>query len=106
MNPPTQCIPCSLERAAWPEHPRVFGLQVRGGAWRDTHRVEDGDLLVCEHGRVPRDGDLVVVWLDNESVLRRHHVDRQGHVSLDGRPATDEPMVQGVVLRVVRRAEG
>jgi repressor LexA len=87
---------------------RTFALQVRGDSMIDAHIV-DGDIVILEDRKEPRDGDIVAALIDGETTLKRYLVER-GRPYLkaenprypDLRPAHDL-RIQGVMVSLVRR---
>jgi repressor LexA len=88
--------------------PRTFALEVRGDSMVGRHIVE-GDLVVLEHGRTPRSGDVVAALIDNESTLKTFVLE-------NGRPwlkaenprypkliPAQELVIQGVMVALVRK---
>ncbi|WP_238538478.1 LexA family protein [Nitrolancea hollandica] len=59
-----------IKRAEFPKE--VYGLQVTGDCMRSL-RIQHGDIVIVEppHGRIPRNGDLVVVRVGDEVSLKR-----------------------------------
>jgi len=90
---------------------RTFVLEVRGDSMIGRH-ILDGDLVVLEHGRTPRHGDVVAALIDNESTLKTFMQER-------GRPPhlraenpkypklypANELVIQGVMVGLIRRAK-
>jgi len=86
-------------------------LEVRGDSMIGRH-ILDGDLVVLEHGRTPRHGDVVAALIDNESTLKTFMQER-------GRPPhlraenpkypklypANELVIQGVMVGLIRRAK-
>lgn len=72
----------------------------------------DGDLVVLEHGRTPRTGDVVAALIDNESTLKTFVQDRgkPPHLKAENpkypqlHPAA-ELVIQGVMIALVRKQE-
>ncbi len=86
-----------------------FALKVEGDSMVDDG-ILPGDTVIVRHGTVPRDGDVVVALVDNETTIKRFYR-RDGAIEL--RPANrtmhpitvaaDRVTVQGVVLALHRR---
>lgn len=87
---------------------KTFALEVQGDSMIDDH-IRDGDYVVCERRKQPRDGDTVVALLDNgEATLKRLYKDRSGYrlqpANSSFKPIyTNKLNVQGVVVGVIRR---
>lgn len=85
---------------------RIFALRAPDDALESIH-ICKGDVVVCEHGRKPRDGDVVAVLLNGRSALRIYGIaNRKGMLTLPGRktgavPAADL-VIQGVMVALVR----
>lgn len=86
----------------------TFALEVRGDSMIDD-QIRDGDYVVVEKRKQPRDGDTVVALLDNgEATLKRLFKERGGYrlqaANSNYKPIhTDKVNVQGVVVGVIRR---
>ncbi len=88
---------------------RTFVLEVRGDSMIGRHIV-DGDLVVLEHGRTPRNGDVVAALIDNESTLKTFVQERGRQPYLKAEnpkypklyPA-NELVIQGVMVGLIRR---
>jgi len=87
----------------------TFALRVEGESMID-HGILPGDVVIVRNGTVPRDGDIVVALVDNETTIKRFYR-RDGNIEL--RPANrtmqpitvraDRVVIQGVVLALERR---
>jgi repressor LexA len=84
-------------------------LQVRGNSMIEDH-IADGDFVVVEGQRSPRNGEIVVAILpDEEATLKRFYREPDGRVRLQPANAdmapiyTDSVEVRGIVRGVVRR---
>lgn len=102
----TQCLDLEEVFAASPG--RTFVLRVTGDSMIDDH-IQDGDYVVCEKRREPRNGETVVAVLpEGEATLKRFYREK-GHVRLQPANARYQPIIvqdvdiQGVVVGVVRR---
>lgn len=103
------CLSVDVATLNVPPSPRLFALQVRGDSMTGRH-ILDGDLVVVEHGRNPKPGDVVAALIDGESTLKTFIQER-------GRPPclraenprypqlhpAQELVIQGVVVQVIRR---
>ena len=103
------CLTVDVATLNVPPSPRLFALQVRGDSMTGRH-ILDGDLVVVEHGRNPKPGDVVAALIDGESTLKTFIQER-------GRPPclraenprypqlhpAQELVIQGVVVQVIRR---
>jgi repressor LexA len=84
-------------------------LEVRGDSMIEDH-IEDGDLVVVDRGRQPRNGDIVVAILEGEeATLKRFFRERDGRFRLQPANSAMAPILvdrvdlRGVVRGVVRR---
>ncbi|MEZ5966489.1 MAG: transcriptional repressor LexA [Planctomycetota bacterium] len=92
-----------------PTGANYYLLQVRGDSMIEDH-IADGDLVVVESKKTPRDGDVVVAVLaDEEATLKRFYREPDGTVRLQPANAKLEPIftrsveIRGIVRGVVRR---
>jgi repressor LexA len=92
-----------------PTGANFYLLQVRGDSMIDDH-IADGDLVVVEGKKTPRNGDVVVAILDDEeATLKRFYREPDGRVRLQPANAamtpivTDRVDIRGIVRGVVRR---
>jgi len=86
-----------------------FALEVEGESMIDDG-ILPGDVVIVRNGMLPRDGDIVVALVDNETTIKRFYR-RDGNIEL--RPANramrpidvaaDRVTIQGVVLALHRR---
>ncbi|MCX8108840.1 MAG: transcriptional repressor LexA [Verrucomicrobiae bacterium] len=90
---------------------RTFVLEVRGDSMIGRH-ILDGDLVVLEHGRTPKNGDVVAALIDNESTLKTfvHERGRPPYLKAENPkyprlyPAS-ELVIQGVMVGLIRRVK-
>ncbi len=92
-----------------PTGDNFYLLEVRGNSMIEDH-IADGDLVVVENKKTPRNGDIVVAVLsDEEATLKRFFREPDGGVRLQPANATLAPIycrsveVRGIVRGVVRR---
>jgi len=102
------CVSIDMETLGIRPSPRTFALEVRGDSMVGRHII-DGDLVVLEHGKVPRSGDVVAALIDNESTLKTFRVERgkpylraENPEYPDLIPAS-ELVIQGVMVALVRK---
>jgi repressor LexA len=85
-------------------------LRVVGQSMIDDH-ITDGDLVMVDRGRQPRDGEIVVAVVDGEATLKRFYREADGSVRLQPANSTMEPIfvrppktldIRGVVRGVLR----
>ena len=105
---PMGCVSVDVESAGITPTARTFALQVQGDSMIGRH-ICDGDIVICEHGRNPRSGDVVAALIDNESTLKTFMRDRRKPYLKAENPnypaliPADELVIQGVVVSVIRR---
>ncbi|MCZ7636235.1 MAG: hypothetical protein M5U12_09490 [Verrucomicrobia bacterium] len=63
------CVSLDLATLGFRPTSRTFALEVRGDSMIGRHIV-DGDVVILEHGKTPRNGDVVAALVDNESTLK------------------------------------
>ena len=105
---PVGCISVDVGTLGIRPSARTFALRVQGDSMIGRH-ILDGDVVVCEHGREPRDGDVVAALIDNQSTLktfmrrkRKPFLRAENPDYPDLIPA-EELVIQGVVTTVVRQ---
>jgi repressor LexA len=106
------CVTVDIETLglALRPNPRLFALEVQGDSMIGRHIVE-GDIVILEHGRTPRPGDVVAALIDNESTLKTF-------VLVRGKPClraenpkypdlipAQELVIQGVMVALIRRVK-
>jgi repressor LexA len=105
---PEGCISVDVDTLGITPTARTFALQVRGDSMIGRH-ICDGDIVVCEHGAEPKNGDVVAALIDNESTLKTFVRNRKTAYLKAENPAfpdlipAAELFIQGVVVSVLRR---
>lgn len=102
------CVSVDVESVGIRPSSRTFALRVSGDSMIGKHIV-DGDVVVVEHGREPRPGDVVAALVDGRSTLKTYLVQR-GRPFLraenpkypDLVPAA-ELVIQGVMVALIRK---
>lgn len=102
------CVSVDVESVGIRPTARTFALRVRGDSMVGKHIV-DGDVVVIEHGKEPRPGDVVAALIDGQSTLKTFLVQR-GRPFLraenprygDLVPAA-ELVIQGVMVALIRK---
>lgn len=102
------CISVDIESVGIRTTSRTFALRIRGESMIGRHIV-DGDVVIIEHGREARPGDVVAALVDGQSTLKTFLVQR-------GRPflraenpkypdliPADELVIQGVMVALIRK---
>lgn len=105
------CVSVDIETLGIPKpSARVFALRVNGDSMIGKH-ILSGDIVVLEHGREPRHGDVVAALIDGESTLKTYVV-KSGKSYLKAENPrypdlipSDELVIQGVVCALVRKAK-
>ncbi|RZU60496.1 LexA family protein [Zhihengliuella halotolerans] len=100
-----------LNRHLIPDRTSTFVMRVSGHSMAGAGAA-DGDELIVERARAPRDGNVVVAVLDGELVVRRLRIEAAGPV-LQTEPLPPSPPVRtrvdgeldvwGVVTRSLHR---
>jgi len=86
-----------------------FALEVEGESMIDDG-ILPGDIVIVRNGILPRDGDVVVALVDNETTIKKFYR-RDGGIELRPANRTMQPInvaadrvtIQGVVLALHRR---
>lgn len=108
---PEGCLSVDVDSLGIRPTARTFALQVRGDSMIGRHIV-DGDYVILEHGKTPRNGDVVAALIDNESTLKTFVLDNRKPFLKAENPQypklipAEELVVQGVMVALVRKAEG
>lgn len=105
------CVAVDLDALGIRPTPRTFALEVRGDSMIGRHIVE-GDLVVLEHGKTPRPGDVVAALIDNESTLKTFVQERGRTPYLKAENPqypqlhpVSELVVQGVMVGLIRKVK-
>jgi repressor LexA len=105
------CVSIDMETLGIRSTPRTFALEVRGDSMEGRHIVE-GDLVVLEHGKTPRPGDVVAALIDNESTLKTFMMNRgkpflrAENVKYPDLIPAGELVIQGVMVGLIRKVAG
>jgi repressor LexA len=80
----------------WPVDAQAFAVRIVGDSMRDEHIV-DGDLVVIDRKRRPRDGDVVLATVDGDQTVKRYRRRGTGWVleAANPRYRTIVPRVEG-----------
>jgi repressor LexA len=103
------CVSMDLEALGIRATARTFALEVRGDSMVGRHIVE-GDVVILEHGRVPKSGDVVAALIDSESTLKTFMLNRgKPYLRAENPKYPDlvpaaELVIQGVMVALVRRS--
>lgn len=102
------CVSVDVESVGIRPTARTFALRIRGDSMIGKHIV-DGDVVVIEHGREPRAGDVVAALIDGQSTLKTFLVQRgrpflraENPRYADLIPAA-ELVIQGVMVALIRK---
>jgi repressor LexA len=86
----------------------VFSLTVKGDSMKDEG-ITEGDIVIIEKGRTPKDGDVVAACVDNEWTVKYFRT-INGHVALVPANENYQPIfpkesltLGGVVISVIRK---
>ncbi len=102
------CVSVDIETIGIKPSARTFALEVRGDSMIGRH-IQDGDLVVLEHGMTPRNGDVVAALIDNESTLKTFVLERGKpwlHAENPRYPKlvpASELVIQGVMVALIRK---
>ncbi len=109
-DPDMDMIEVSRDMLRGRDASEVFALEVKGDSMVDA-LIADGDIVILSKQQTCKDGDMVAVWLpdDSTTTLKEFH-DEGGRIRLQPRNPTMEPIyvhpnncqIQGKVLGVVR----
>jgi repressor LexA len=100
-----------LSRAMLSEKPEgLFALRVRGDSMIDA-MVNDGDIVIMKPQYEARNGDMVAVWLRNDTTTLKHFFNEGHRIRLQPANPTMEAIyvdpaevqIQGRVLMVLRQ---
>lgn len=86
----------------------VFALKVRGDSMEEDG-ILDGDYVIIEKTDSPRDGDIVVALIDNDSATLKRFYKEKNCIRLEPRNSkynpirTNKAMIQGKVKGVIRK---
>jgi repressor LexA len=87
---------------------RTSALEVRGDSMIGKH-ILDGDVVVVEFGQTPRDGDVVVAFIDGENTLKTFVADKyKPHLKAENPKypkliPVEELVIQGVMVALIRK---
>lgn len=90
----------------------LFALRVSGDSMIDA-MVNDGDIVIMRPEKLPKDGDMVAVWLEGDDTTTLKYIFNEGErVRLQPANPTMEPIyvdtekvqVQGKVMMVLRQS--
>lgn len=102
------CVSVDIESVGIRPTSRTFALRTHGDSMIGRH-ILDGDVVVLEHGREPRAGDVVAALIDGQSTLKTFLIQR-GRPFLRAENAkypdlipAAELVIQGVMVALIRR---
>jgi repressor LexA len=103
------CLTADLAALGVKSGARLFALKVRGDSMIGRH-ICPGDLAVFEHGKNPRNGDVVAALIDGETTLKTYVQERgkKPHLKAENPryskliPAA-ELVIQGVMVSLIRK---
>ena len=91
-------------------HDNLYALRVNGDSMIDA-MVNDGDIVIMRHENDARNGDMVAVWLSDDTTTLKYYYQEGNQVRLQPANPTMEPIyvdrqdvqVQGKVMMVLRQ---
>ena len=102
------CVSMDIESIGIRTTSRTFALRVMGESMIGKH-ILNGDIVVIEHGKEPRSGDVVAALVDGQSTLKTFLLQRgrpflraENPAYPDLIPAT-ELVIQGVMVALIRK---
>jgi repressor LexA len=102
------CVSVDIATLGIKPSPRLFALKVSGDSMIGRH-ILNGDVVVVEHGKTPRTGDVVAALIDGESTLKTFVMERGEPYLKAENPRypklipSRELVIQGVVLSIIRQ---
>lgn len=103
------CLSVDIESIGIRTTRRTFALRVVGDSMVGKH-ILHGDVVVIEHGKEPRPGDVVAALVDGQSTLKTFLMQRGRPFLRAENPAypdlipAAELVIQGVMVALVRRS--
>jgi len=91
-----------------PHREGYYLLRVAGKSMIEDH-IDDGDLVVVEHGQTAHNGEIVVAVIDGEEATLKRFYKEKGRIRLQPANSSMEPIypkeveVRGIVRGVVRQ---
>jgi repressor LexA len=104
------CVSLDIKSLGLKPTQQTFALEARGDSMVGRH-IMDGDLVILEHGRTPRSGDVVAALIDRESTLKTFVLTRGKPCLRAENPRypklipAEELVIQGVMVALVRRCK-
>ena len=104
------CLSIDVATLGVPRSAKTFALKVRGDSMIDAH-IMSGDCVILEL-KEPRRGDIVAALIDGETTLKRYVInDGMPYLQAENELYPDlvpvrELVIQGVMVALLRRAEG
>ncbi len=103
------CISVDVDSLGIRKTARTFALKVKGDSMSGRH-ICSGDLVIFEHGKTPKNGDVVAALIDNESTLKTfvQEKGKPAHLKAENPrysklfPAA-ELVIQGVMVGLLRK---
>lgn len=102
------CVSVDVESVGIRPSSRTFALRTSGDSMIGKH-ILDGDVVVIEHGKEPRPGDVVAALIDGQCTLKTYLVQR-GRPFLRAENAkypdlipAAELVIQGVMVALIRK---
>jgi repressor LexA len=105
-----RCVSVDVQSLGIRPNRHTFALEAKGDSMIGRH-ILDGDIVILEHGRTARSGDVVAALIDRESTLKtfvlnggRPHLRAENPRYPKLIPA-EELVIQGVMIGLVRRCK-
>jgi repressor LexA len=102
------CVHVTVESIGFTPTRNTFALRVVGDSMILKH-ICDGDIVVCEHGPEPRNGQVVAALIDRKNTLKTFVI-KNGKPFLKAENPkypnlvpSEELVIQGVLRAVIRR---
>jgi repressor LexA len=88
----------------------LFALRVDGDSMIDA-MVNDGDIVIMQHQQTAQNGDMVAVWLEDDTMTLKYFFYDDNRIRLQPANPTMDPIyaqpedvqVQGKVMMVLRQ---
>lgn len=104
-------VPVTVESIGFKPGRSTFALRVNGDSMIGAH-ICHGDIVVLEHGKEPRSGEIVAALIDGKNTLKRYVVKGRKQYLKAENPAypdlipSEELVIQGVFMALIRKAAG
>jgi repressor LexA len=103
------CINVDVGTLGIKPNARAFAVEAKGDSMVGKN-ILAGDYVICEHGIVPRNGDVVAATIDRETALKIYITERGKPFLKSENPKfskqtvpADESKIQGVMVALIRK---